>query len=195
MRRTDAEVEAAVAAYASTNGGPREAMRAALAAADAIAPPRTDAEINAAAARLTDINAAQPVYIQAASILAAADAVAPARVVPDGWREAMFTIAMQCVREWWDVTAPDRINHEELHLSEIHDLVRGIVDAMPAPPVPAADGWRPLLLEWRDARQTIFDARDWHKDDPRWPPLFTRLGAAENALMDHARSIAAPPEE
>ena len=54
-----------------------------------------------------------------------------------------------------------------------------------------ATTWEPLLMEWRDARQAIFDARDWHKDDPRWPPLFTRLGTAENALMDFARSLAA----
>lgn len=40
-----------------------------------------------------------------------------------------------------------------------------------------------LLIEWRDAREAIFKA-----ESPT-PTMFTRLGAAELALMVYARSM------
>lgn len=42
-----------------------------------------------------------------------------------------------------------------------------------------------LLVEWRDAREVIF------KEEQPLPASFTRLGAAELALMNYARGIPA----
>lgn len=43
--------------------------------------------------------------------------------------------------------------------------------------------WELLLIEWRDAREAIF------KTDKPTPQMFTRLGAAELALMTFARGL------
>ncbi len=44
------------------------------------------------------------------------------------------------------------------------------------------------LIEWRDARQAIFDAQASLKATPE---QFARLAKAEHALMDQARRIGA----
>jgi hypothetical protein len=48
-----------------------------------------------------------------------------------------------------------------------------------------------LLIDWRDARQAVFDSQP---EDDR-PRLFEHLALCEHALMDFARTISRTPQE
>ena len=48
-----------------------------------------------------------------------------------------------------------------------------------------------LVIEWRDARQALFDASST-ADAVAAKPFWERLARAEHALMDRARTLGAP---
>jgi hypothetical protein len=55
---------------------------------------------------------------------------------PEGsgmYRDQVLSHAKACAKEWWDETARDFRNGEELHLQDINDLLATIVESMPSP--------------------------------------------------------------